>query len=66
MYHNDEIRQGYYCDYCDEGCCSSHWIICSDCIQKLQMELTSAALRVKELEKELAELKKKEYIEIKN
>jgi len=30
------------------------------------MELTSAALRVKELEKELAELKKKEYIEIKN
>jgi hypothetical protein len=34
-------------------------------MQKLQMNLTTAALRIKDLEKELAELKNKDYIEFK-
>ena len=42
MYYDDNMRQGYYCDQCNEGCCSSHWIICNDCMYALRMAVFSA------------------------
>ena len=51
MYYDDNMRQGYYCDQCNEGCCSSHWIICNDCMYALRMAVFSANEKIEKLEK---------------
>ena len=49
----------FWCDFCKDGCCLDHWVICPNCMTRMQTENWQAKRIIEELEEKIRKLEEK-------